>query len=337
MSLSGKLFQYARRSSLGYFLRTTAQKSSLLSPIFKFAVQRAIDYKYPRSLNIEPTSYCNLKCVMCPRDRTNKKDGYIEMKLFRKIVDEAQSYGPRSVVLHKDGEPLLHKEIIEMIKYIKYSNRAHNILISSNGLLLNDELSRELVRSGLDQLHLSIGAVNAESYKKVRGGDLNKLEEKILRLIEIKKEENSKTPELITQIIKMPQTVKEVDNFRKKWKKLGMKVRTQELRHWAGGIEGSASKTAPKKHPCHALWFAPSINWDGKVSACCFDWDEQVVIGDINTHTLSEIWQSKAIEEYRKFHINGEYSRIALCSKCDHYLDYSDLWFWWQKSKPKQK
>ena len=207
MAILGKLFQYARRSSLGYFLRTAAQKSSILSPVFKLAAQHAIDYKYPRSLNIEPTSYCNLSCIMCPRNRTNKKDGYIEMNLFRKIIDETRLYGARSIVLHKDGEPLLHKEIIEMIKYIKHSNRAHNVLISSNGLLLNDGLSREMVRSGLDQLHLSIGAVDAKNYKKVRGGDLNKLEEKIMRLIEIKKEENSKTPELTTQIIKMPQTV----------------------------------------------------------------------------------------------------------------------------------
>ncbi|MDI6732734.1 MAG: radical SAM protein [Planctomycetota bacterium] len=293
-----------------------------------------MDYQYPRSFNIEPTSHCNLKCVMCPRQRPHKKDGYMKMDLFRKIVDETLGYGPRSIVLYKDGEPLLHPEIIEMVRYIKQVNPAHNILISTNGLLLTEKLSQALIQNRLDQLHFSIGAVIPETYNKIRGGKLQQLEDNIRRLIEIKRVERAKIPYLSAQIINMPETQGEIMQFRNKWTNLGVRVIVQELRHWAGGLEDKipVAYGSKARHPCHALWFAPSVNWDGLVSMCCFDWDEQGIIGDMNTQTLAEIWQSELLQKYRKLHLAGEYASIPLCANCDHYLDYPDLWFSWQKT-----
>jgi MoaA/NifB/PqqE/SkfB family radical SAM enzyme len=88
-----------------------------------------------------------------------------------------------------------------------------------------------------------------------------------------------------------------------------------------------------RRHPCHALWFAPSINWDGLVSFCCFDWDEQGVIGDLKKQTLGEVWRSETLKRYREKHLRGLYADIPICAVCDHYKDYPDIWFWWQKKK----
>src|SRR4030042_6815082 len=71
----------------------------------------------PIRLWIEPTSFCNLKCVMCPNKDLDKKDkGYMTFGLFRKIVDEAKDFIHEANLTHR-GESLLHPEFIEMVRY----------------------------------------------------------------------------------------------------------------------------------------------------------------------------------------------------------------------------
>ena len=71
----------------------------------------------PIRLWIEPTSFCNLKCVMCPNKDLDRKDkGYMPLELFRKIVDEATGFIHEANLIHR-GESLLHPEFFEMVRY----------------------------------------------------------------------------------------------------------------------------------------------------------------------------------------------------------------------------
>ena len=58
---------------------------------------------------------------MCPNKDLKKKDkGYMDMDLYRKIVDEAREFIFDINLAHR-GESLLHPEIVEAIKYAKQS------------------------------------------------------------------------------------------------------------------------------------------------------------------------------------------------------------------------
>ena len=79
----------------------------------------------PPHLYIEPTNACQLACVMCPRDQSRKPVGFLEFTLFEKIVSDSLAHGTRRrIVLHKDGEPLLHPELPRMIAYLKEKQAA---------------------------------------------------------------------------------------------------------------------------------------------------------------------------------------------------------------------
>ncbi|MCR4317146.1 MAG: radical SAM protein [Planctomycetes bacterium] len=334
----GSVFQWLRGSTLGSAVRKSLRKGGVVADLAKLPLQGVIDWEFPRSFNIEPTSHCNIACIMCPRERPNKTDGFMDWDLYRKIVDETAKYGPRSITLHKDGEPLMHKRLGEMIEYTKKINPRHKLYISSNGLILKEQHAQAFIKHKLDVFHVSIGAVNPDTYKTVRGGNLEDLEQRVRMLLDMKKAQKSEFPKVAVQIIRMPETVGEVQAFIDKWEPLGVFVTVEDVRHWAGGIEqreGEDPVHVRERHPCHALWFAPSINWDGQVSFCCFDWDSQGVIGDVREKTLAEIWQGERIKWHRDKHLRGEYN-YPECANCDHYLDYPDLWFEWQKGTPRE-
>ena len=156
--------------------------------IRKIALQKNISLLFPIRLNIEPTNYCNLSCSMCPRE-LNRPFGYMEFNLFQKVIDESILCGKRLIItINKDGEPLLHPELPRMIKYAKDKKAAYKINFYTNGILLTEEKSLELIKSGLDTIHISIDALTKETYKKIKNSEkLEIVEQNVKRLIELKK------------------------------------------------------------------------------------------------------------------------------------------------------
>ena len=178
----------------------------------KIVLQKQISFDFPMRLNIEPTNYCNLSCSMCPRE-LNRPFGYMDINLFKKIIDESVLYGKRLIItINKDGEPLLHPELPQMIKYAKDKDAAHKINFYSNGILLSEAKSIELIKSGLDTIHISIDAFSNETYKKIKNiQKLEVVEENVKRLVELKKKLRSKNK--LKYFIKKPYKIYKI--FRK--------------------------------------------------------------------------------------------------------------------------
>lgn len=86
-----------------------------------------LSWSYPRvvpykvgNIYIEPTNYCNLRCIMCPHSKVKMKEGFMEWDLFQKIADDVSSYNPNSFIqLFYVGESLLNPRAVQMIKYLK--------------------------------------------------------------------------------------------------------------------------------------------------------------------------------------------------------------------------
>lgn len=68
--------------------------------------------------------------------------------------------------LFKVGEPLLNKNVCEMIHYAKSADVAEKIEITTNGSMLNPELNQKLIDAGLDILNISVNGINEAQYKK---------------------------------------------------------------------------------------------------------------------------------------------------------------------------
>ena len=120
----------------------------------------------PTELYIESTSRCNEACDQCPRTHLGREaDRDITLAEVRQIVEQIPTL--RRVVLHGLGEPLMNRELPEIVAYLH--GRGVYTLFNTNALLLNEARGRALIEAGLDELRISMDGASPETYARVRG------------------------------------------------------------------------------------------------------------------------------------------------------------------------
>jgi len=120
----------------------------------------------PRELYIESTTRCNEFCDQCPRTHLGREaDRDITLAEVRGIVEQFPVLD--RVVLHGLGEPLLNRELPDIVAYLH--SRGTYTLFNSNALLLNKERGRALITSGLNELRVSLDGATPVTYARVRG------------------------------------------------------------------------------------------------------------------------------------------------------------------------
>jgi len=119
-------------------------------------------------LYIEPTSRCNLNCVMCSRnDWSDKQLGDMTAELFERTIIQIPDTVKR-IVFGGIGEPLFHPDIAAMVARAKATECTVEVI--SNGSLLDESMSRALVEAGLDRLWISLDALDSKRYGQIRCG-----------------------------------------------------------------------------------------------------------------------------------------------------------------------
>ncbi len=136
----------------------------------------------PFTVYIEQTRGCNLKCFYCIHSTRDEVGGdfsrlgyqlkHMDFKEYLKIVDDLSEFPPGSVkrvVFSGLGEPLANPRLPELIKIMVDQNIADRVDVITNGLFLNEKLSRKLIEAGLANINISIQGLSGERYKEVCG------------------------------------------------------------------------------------------------------------------------------------------------------------------------
>ena len=72
---------------------------------------------------------------------------------------------------------------------------------------------------------------------------------------------------------------------------------------------------------CHQPFTRLSIIEDGRVSPCCLDYDQELIIGDVSKQSLKSIWQSSKVHGIRETLKKGEFYKIPACATCERAVD----------------
>jgi len=183
------------------------------------------DLDYPERLTVEMTSYCNLRCWMCP-----KTAGFVNTTPNRligeEIMEKVEELLPHVEILQLSGlwgEVFLHPEVyLKMLKMAKEAGC--EVRTISNGTLLVSEISERLVDLGLDNLTISIDAATSKTYQAIRvGGDFKTLVKNLKKLYKIKKRKNSSKPDVQLAFVGMKRNIMELPELVKLASKLGVK------------------------------------------------------------------------------------------------------------------
>ena len=179
-------------------------------------------FSRPSHLVADVTNICALRCPLCPtgKGEPGRKKGMMSLTTYKKIIDEMGRH-LISLDLFNWGEPLLNKDIYEMIAYAHRQNIVTSVSTNFQSFSEND--AERLISSGLDILILSIDGASQESYEKYRvGGDFRKAIEHISILVKKKKEKGSARPYICWQFLVMRHNEHEVEAAKKMAQDLGI-------------------------------------------------------------------------------------------------------------------
>jgi radical SAM protein with 4Fe4S-binding SPASM domain len=259
---------------------------------------------------------------MCVHKEMKRKKGIMPWNIFKKIIDEICEVDKSvRVWMVFFGEALILKKrkptIFEMIRYAKRMGLT-DVVLNSNGNLLDEEASKNLIDSGLNAIYIGLDAFRPETYSKIRvGGDYQKTVKNIINLIKIKKITNSKKPEIFVQFVEMDINKEEKEDFINFWQNQGAIVKIRPKVSWAGSIDApNLVLDNQDRWPCYWAMRTLSITDTGKVVMCAVDLDANFVSGDVNNQSVKEIWNGE-LKKLRQLHISKKFELLPeICRHC---------------------
>jgi len=264
---------------------------------------------FPKRLEIELVSDCNLKCTYCPRHFVNELTGYMDYELFNKIITELESHPESILVLHRRGESMLHPRFNDMLNRI--AGKFSNVQMATNATALNPDKFEAIV-NGLTFLSFSLDT--PDNFNKTRvPAKYDKVEKKILDFLDYNKG-RIQTQASMVRTAQTPEGAAE--EFTAIWQSRVDRVRIYE-EHSTDGNFGSLKNPRKNRKPCVMPIYEMLIYDDGKVARCNHDWDSDGM-GDVSTHTLSEVWHN---DKYKNLRWQHEYQKLVdpVCSTCDSW------------------
>jgi len=279
----------------------------------------------PIHIDIDITNKCNLKCQMCPRTDLVKRgifweEGYVDFGVYEEIISQGMENGLCSVKYNILGEPLIHPDLPDMIRYAKEIGIVDTML-NTNGTLLTEGLGIKLIESGLDKLFFSFDSPHEDVYNKIRAGaSYHKVLNNIKRFIQIRNKMKSITPLTRASMVLMKENIHERDDFRTLFSPIVDFVAfSVYLKHI--GQEEDEEKTIVNLNDqgvfcCPQLWQRMFIHTDGEVSVCCLDTTRTIKIGNIHDKSIKELWLGDEYKEIRDLHASGNYKKHHVCSVC---------------------
>jgi len=126
------------------------------------------------NLRISITQRCNNRCLFCHREgevlRANASAEKMTVEEIVRIAKIAVSLGIARIKL-TGGEPLMRKDLPEIISGIAAIPGLKDLSLTTNGLLL-EGMSKDLCKQGLKRVNISLPSINPETYRKLTGGKL---------------------------------------------------------------------------------------------------------------------------------------------------------------------
>jgi MoaA/NifB/PqqE/SkfB family radical SAM enzyme len=305
-------------------------KDALFSEFEKFRNKDPVIY------NIETTNACNMRCEMCPRTtRMTRPILQMDDAVFNKIVGQIKPHSrekwarwvefvktnykigenemsenhfflyiiPKVIQLHGYGDPLLDRNLTSHIKLL--AEKGFYSYFSCNPANIDIEKTVEMFSNGLNYIKYSIESVDDMKHKRIRGNASNfsVSYQKILKLLEIKKEQGLKTVIIITMLDLNKTGQKEEFELLKKafeGRDVYIYLKSEDQQWYRKEFHGTNSIHWSEicKHP----WMSMTIKSDGLAAMCMEDYNNEIILGDVKTESLYDIWNGKKYSEFRRSH-----------------------------------
>ena len=170
---------------------------------------------FPKTIEIETSSLCNLRCVMCPQSLTGEhgiqRPNHLDHDIARKLIPLVSSGETHCVSLHGIGEPFLSKSFWDILPNIHES--CMNIQANTNLTVLTDKMLNTLSESNITLLNVSMDSPYPEMYKKIRGFELEVVLDNMRKLVEARDSQKDSRLKIFSNMTLMKCNIDSVIDF----------------------------------------------------------------------------------------------------------------------------
>ena len=272
---------------------------------------------FPPCVQLEPTSKCNFRCIMCYQSDLSfsaKKNGFMgdmSFDIFKKVVDEIEG-NVEAVTFASRGEPTLSRLLPDFLDYTK--GKFLGLKVNTNASMLNEKMIHCLLSSDLQTIVFSVDSPNPDEYEKIRvKSNFKKLMKNIELFHEIK-EKSYKDSKHIIRIsgVKMSEG-QTVNKMEIKFGKFADFIGFTNMTPWQSSYDNEINDI---KDPCTQLWTRLLLRHDGTANPCDYDYKDKLSKFNVKNLTIKEIWKHKSYTHYRNLHLEGNRKDLYPCNRC---------------------
>jgi organic radical activating enzyme len=272
---------------------------------------------FPPCLQVEPTSICNYRCVFCYQTDPNltlPKHGHMgtmSLDRFKRVIDQAEGRC-EAVTLASRGEPLMAREITEMLRYA--AGKFVAFKMNTNAWFLDEAKAHALLEADLNTLVFSADAADDALYSRLRvNGKLDRVLANVEMFARVRARDypNSRT---ITRVSGVRFAVEQsVESMEQLWGGLVDQVAFVEYNPWENTYERPMSGVDA---PCSDLWRRMFVWSDGRANPCDVDYRSTLSVGGVDDEGVSGLWTGPAYQRLREQHLGGRRGDVSPCNRC---------------------
>jgi sulfatase maturation enzyme AslB (radical SAM superfamily) len=315
MKKSETLVQFSCETNLEY-LRNELRRSR--GRVLEYIINRYQWNYYPRrkvpafplNIDIEVSSKCQLKCTHCFRQYLDiGENDFMPVDMYRNIVDECGRHKLFTLKFSMRGEPLLHPDIVEMVRYAKESG-VREVWINTNGGMLTEILAREIITAGVDWITMSFDGLG-EKYEAIRKP--LKYKDSLGKLKTLRRVRDELKGNALLNVQTIWSAIKHDPN---EYIKL-MKTIVDRVAYNPDMNFEDVIITPDPNFVCPRLWQRLCITSRGNYLKCPTDFQMNEILGNVSDYTIKEAWDILQGRQ-RQLHLSGRRLESRVCLRCHH-------------------
>lgn len=301
---------------------------------------------------VELVNACNFRCTFCPQTTLQRPQRPMEFELATKVVRDLADMGHHYPIrVHLLGEPLLYKRFFDFVEAAH--DMGQRIALATNGSRFLEPVVRDIFRTRLDEMVISLNTPEKELYDAQRGtsmpyadyvAGIERMVGELVRrgpppytriniLYDIQKHDD---PEQLAKVhavanhwidvvrrvsgrpLEPAQGVIDLTPGRPTLYRLtaGLELQWTSYHNWGekGGAEGF----------CSFPWRQLAVLVDGSATACCVDAEGEIVLGNACEQSVAEIWNGPRLNALRQGFLAGR-AVHPRCARCDVRHDLEEF------------
>ena len=322
---------------------------------------------YPVYMEVSAAGACNHRCTYCGLDFMEYQPRYLDTAIFKERLSEMGRLGLKSIMYAGEGEPFLHRDIVELIDHTKKSGI--DAALTTNGVLFKKEQADSIL-ANTEWIKVSINGATKDTYAEIhqcKPGDFDRVIENMSYAAKVRKD-NGYACTLGMQLLLLPENHQEAVALARLARDIGMDYLV--IKPYSQHPQSKTTKYSSIKYSdyeylgeelselntddfnvifrlrtmkkwdygernysrCQALPFWSYIDSGGNVWGCSmYIGDERFLYGNIHENTFEQIWHGqKRLDSIRWAESELDSSQCRINCR----MDEINIYLWGLKNPP---